>query len=120
MSGCSIPNIESDDGLFELVPVAGRRDFGTKMLGSLRRSPVGIEDLSALGFSHEKPITGARFELDIRANPLPAAQCDGEELPAGDRYRIDVIQRALRLIVPREHVAPSGIDTSGATRLPTG
>lgn len=112
------PNIESDDGLFELVPVTGRRDFGTKMLGSLRRSPVGIDDLSALGFEHEKPTTGAHFELDVRANPLPAAQCDGEELPAGDRYRIDVVPRALRLIVPREHVAPSGIDTSGPVSSP--
>ena len=29
---------------------------------------------------------------------------DGEELPAGDRYRIDVAPRVFRLIVPREHV----------------
>jgi diacylglycerol kinase family enzyme len=107
------PNIESDDGLFELVPITGRRDFGTKMFGTLRRSPVGIDDLSALGFAHEAPTTGARFELTVRANPLPASQCDGEELPAGDRYRIDVVPRALRLIVPREHVA-SAIDASGA------
>lgn len=107
------PNIESDDGLFELVPVAGRRDFGTKLLGSLRRSPVGIEDLALLGFSHAQPVTGAKFELDVRANPLPSVQCDGEELPAGDRYRIEVVPRALRLIVPREHIAPSAIDLSG-------
>ena len=38
---------------------------------------------------------------------LPAAQIDGEEMPAGDRYHIDVVPRALRLIVPREHVDPS-------------
>jgi diacylglycerol kinase family enzyme len=107
------PNIESDDGLFELVPVAGRRDFGAKLLGSLRRSPVGADDLSLLGFSHDKPITGARFELDVRAKPLPSAQCDGEELPAGDRYRIEVLPRALRLIVPREHVDPANVDASG-------
>ena len=106
-------NIESDDGLFELVPVTGRRDFGTKMLGALRRSPVAIDDLSLLGFAHEPPTTGAKFELTVRANPLPAAQCDGEELPVGDRYRIDVVPRALRLVVPREHVA-SAIDASGA------
>jgi diacylglycerol kinase family enzyme len=107
------PNIESDDGLFELVPVTGRRDFGAKMLGSLRRSPVGADDLALLGFSHEKPVTGARFELDVRAKPLPSAQCDGEELPAGDRYRIEVLPRALRLIVPREHIDPANVDASG-------
>jgi diacylglycerol kinase family enzyme len=100
-------SIESDDGRFELVPVAGRRDLGTKLLGSLRRSPVGAEDLQFLGFAHAAPITGARFDLTVRGHPLPAAQCDGEELPAGERYRIDVVPRALRLIVPRDHVDPA-------------
>jgi diacylglycerol kinase family enzyme len=97
---------ESDDGRFELVPVTGRRDFGTKLLGSLRRSPFGVDDLQALGFSHAPPISGARFELTVRGAPLPAAQCDGEELPAGERYRIEAVPRALRLIVPRDHVEP--------------
>jgi diacylglycerol kinase family enzyme len=97
---------ESDDGRFELVPIAGRRDLGTKLLGSLRRSPVGVDDLAALGFNHAPAVSGARFDLTVRGAPLPAAQCDGEELPAGERYRIEVVPRALRLIVPRDHVEP--------------
>jgi diacylglycerol kinase family enzyme len=97
------PKAESDDGLFELVPVTGRRDFGTKLLGSLRRSPVGVDDLQLLGFIHAPPVSGAQFDLTVRASKLPAAQCDGEELPAGERYRIEVVPRALRLIVPRDH-----------------
>ncbi|MEO7735067.1 MAG: diacylglycerol kinase family protein [Kofleriaceae bacterium] len=97
-------NAESDDGRFELVPITGRRDFGTKLLGTLRRSPVGVEDLQSLGFAHAAPVTGASFDLTVRGAPMPAAQCDGEELPAGDRYRIEVVPRALRLIVPRDHV----------------
>jgi diacylglycerol kinase family enzyme len=101
------PATESDDGRFELVPVTGRRDFGTKLLGTLRRSPVGIDDLQLLGFAHAPPISGARFELVVRGATLPAAQCDGEELPAGERYRIDAVPRALRLIVPRDHAAPA-------------
>jgi diacylglycerol kinase family enzyme len=97
------PATESDDGRFELVPVAGRRDFGTKLIGSLRSSPVGLDDLKSLGFQHADPIQGARFELAIRgASALPSAQCDGEELPAGDRYLVEVLPRALRLIVPRD------------------
>ena len=32
---------------------------------------------------------------------------DDEELPAGERYRIDAVPRALRLIVPRDHVEPA-------------
>src|SRR5262249_780397 len=92
-------NTESDDGRFELVPVPARRDFGTKLIGSLRGSPVGVDDLKSLGFDHEPPIPGSKFELIVRTNnaPLPAAQIDGEEVPAGDRYYIDVVPRALRL-----------------------
>lgn len=101
------PDAESDDGRFELVPVTGRRDFGTKLLGSLRRSPVGIDDLQSLGFAHAAPVRGQSFELTVRGSPLPSAQCDGEELPAGDRYRIAAVPRALRLIVPRDHVDSS-------------
>lgn len=110
------PTTESDDGRFELVPVTGRRDFGTKLIGSLRSSPVGVDDLQALGFSHAPAISGARFDLTVRSpsGMLPAAQCDGEELPAGDHYRIEVAPRALRLIVPREHVDPSHTDRSAA------
>jgi diacylglycerol kinase family enzyme len=101
------PKSESDDGRFELVPVAGRRDLGTKLLGSLRHSPVGVDDLARLGFVHAAPVSGARFELTVRGATLPAAQCDGEELPAGGRYRIAVVPRALRLIVPRDHLEPA-------------
>nr|HEX4316559.1 diacylglycerol kinase family protein [Kofleriaceae bacterium] len=101
------PNCESDDGRFELVPVTGRRDFGTKLVGTLRRSPVGLDDLAQLGLEHAPAMAGARFELAVRGGALPAAQCDGEELPAGDHYRVAVQQRALRLIVPRAEVEPS-------------
>jgi diacylglycerol kinase family enzyme len=112
------PMTESDDGRFELVPVTGRRDFGTKLIGGLRRSPVGVDDLTSLGFEHEPPITGSKFELAVRSGGnLPAAQIDGEELPAGDRYYIEVIPRALRLVVPREHIDPSMTDRSAGHSL---
>jgi diacylglycerol kinase family enzyme len=113
------PATESDDGRFELVPVTGRRDFGTKLIGSLRGSPVGVDDLASLGFEHEPAISGTKFELIVRSAQagLPAAQIDGEEVPAGDRYYVDVAPRALRLIVPREHVDPSNIDRSAANSL---
>ncbi|MBA3539559.1 MAG: hypothetical protein H0T79_08005 [Deltaproteobacteria bacterium] len=105
---------ESDDGKFELVPIAGRRDFGAKMLGTLRSSPLGLEDLSMVGVEHAPAVAGSAFELEIRSGgALPAAQIDGEEIPAGDRYRVDVLARALRLVVPRDHVDPSHTDMSG-------
>jgi hypothetical protein len=35
------------------------------------------------------------------ADRFPAAQIDGEEMLAGEKYRIDVLPRCLRLVVPR-------------------
>jgi diacylglycerol kinase family enzyme len=103
------PGAESDDGKFELVPIIGRRDFTAKFVGGIARSPVGLEDLGKLGIRYAPPLAGTRFELIVRSDggPMPAAQCDGEEIPAGDRYRLEVLHRALQLVVPRDHVDPS-------------
>ncbi|HEY5949655.1 MAG TPA: diacylglycerol kinase family protein [Kofleriaceae bacterium] len=112
-------NAEADDGLVELVPVIGRRDLLSKLLGTMRHVPVGMDDLEKLGIEHAPAIPGKHLELTIRAEGgvIPAAQVDGEEIPAGDRYVIDVAARALRLIVPREHVDPLAAEHSGALPL---
>jgi diacylglycerol kinase family enzyme len=104
-------NAEADDGRFELVPVAGRRDFTTKLLATLRHSPITSADLERMGVEQAPAVAGSRFDLTIRADGggLPAAQCDGEEIPSGDRYKVDVVARALRLVVPRAHVDPSNL-----------
>ena len=104
---------EADDGKFELVPVTGRRDLTAKLLGTARRVPFGMDDLEKLGIEHAPAIAGTKIELTMRSEGgvLPAAQIDGEEIPAGDHYVIEVIARALRLVVPREHLdsfEPSG------------
>src|SRR5262249_1952897 len=103
------PASEADDGRFELVPIAGRRDLTAKLIAGLRHSPIGTAELEALGIESAAPVAGARMELAIRTGggQLPAAQCDGEEIPAGDRYTVEVAPRALRLIVPREHLEPA-------------
>jgi hypothetical protein len=84
-----------------------------------------MEDLEKLGIEHNPAIAGTDIELTVRSEGgvLPAAQIDGEEIPAGDRYTVHVIARALRLIVPREHVDPSAVDplagdSSGGVRTP--
>jgi diacylglycerol kinase family enzyme len=116
------PQSESDDGKVELVPVTGRRDFTAKLLGTMRRVPLGMDDLEMLGIEHAPAIAGTNLELMIRGEGgvLPAAQIDGEEIPAGDRYNVQVVARALRLIVPREHIDPLEIDHSGAMPAATG
>lgn len=105
------PTIQADDGKFELVPMAGRRDLTAKMISTFRHSPLSNDDLKSLGVSLADPVAGARFELTIRSDgALPAAQADGEELPAGERYRVEVLPRALRLLVPRDHVESAAVD----------
>src|ERR1041385_8233202 len=95
------PQSESDDGRVELVPVPGRRDFIGKLLGTMRNVPVGLDDLEKLGIEHAAPIPGTHLELSIRAEGgiIPAAQVDGEGIPAGDRYTIEVLARGRTSIV---------------------
>lgn len=115
------PSTESDDGRVELVPVTGRRDFTAKLLGTMRKIPVGLDDLTRIGIEHAPAIPGSILDLRVRAEGgvIPAAQIDGEEIPGGDRYLIVVEARALRLVVPRDHVDPSQTDDrSGAVSMP--
>lgn len=101
------PGSAADDGVFELLPIAGRRDFTAKMVATLRHNPVGEEALRRLGIELSPPVPGRSFSLTVIRPGAPqgiAAQIDGEEFPAGDHFRIDVLRRILRLIVPRTHV----------------
>lgn len=102
----------SDDGKFELMPVKGRRDFTTKMLTGFRHNPVGTRGLEALGLHMPNSEVGSNFELVVRGRggPIPGCQIDGEEAPAGERYRITVMPRALNLIVPNDFVEPSKLE----------
>jgi diacylglycerol kinase family enzyme len=97
------PRAEADDGVFELLPVTGRRDFTQKLVSTFRASPITEGDLRGLGFDLAPPVTGRRFTLEVHVDgPRPAAQFDGEEIAAGDRYEIEVLPRCLHLIVPRD------------------
>ena len=103
------PAAEADDGRFELIPITGRRDFTTKMLATLRASPIGERDLRSLGFDLAAPVPGRHVTLEVLIEGArPAAQIDGEEIPAGDRYEIHVAPRCLRLVVPREEATSDG------------
>lgn len=98
------PDSRPDDGLFEMIPIAGRRDFTSKLLSTLRHSPVDENDLRELGIEHSRPVAGAYFDLTVLqpgASEPPSVQIDGEEFPSGDRFRIVAIERALPVIVPR-------------------
>ncbi len=100
------PTSRHDDGLFEVVPFVGKRDWACKALLHHDLSPLTEEDLNAIGVSHSPLFRFSRLELWLRPRPggKPlAAQIDGEELPATPHVRVRVEPRALRLIVPQDH-----------------
>ena len=92
-----------DDGLFELVPFHGKRDWTSKALLHHEESPLDQAELAEVGIRQSPLYRFAHLELSFQvpegAAPL-AAQIDGEEFPATERVTVEVRPRALRLIVP--------------------
>jgi diacylglycerol kinase family enzyme len=92
-----------DDGLFEVVPFAGKRDWLSKAIVHLDANPVTAEELALLGVSHSEGFRAKQIALTFapRSSDVPlAAQIDGEEFVATPRVVIEVQARRLRLIVP--------------------
>jgi diacylglycerol kinase family enzyme len=92
-----------DDGLFEVVPFRGKLDWTSKAIVDLDGNPITEEMLNAIGVEHSHPFRAARLSLRLRwpaGGAAPAAQIDGEEHPASDHATIEVVPRAIRLIVP--------------------
>ncbi|MGD0523738.1 MAG: diacylglycerol kinase family protein [Polyangiaceae bacterium] len=92
-----------DDGLFEMVPFRGKLDWMSKAIVDLDGNPVTEEMLNTVGVEHSHPFRFARATVTLRwpsAGAAPAAQIDGEEHSAADRATIEVVPRAVRLVVP--------------------
>lgn len=92
-----------DDGVFEIVPFRGKRDWTSKAIVNLDGNPLDEEALRAVGVEHSRPVPASRIAFDFRRweGTAPfAAQLDGEEHPAGDKATIEVVPRAVRLLVP--------------------
>ena len=97
------PASRHDDGLFEIVPFCGKRDWLSKAIVDLDGNPLTEERLNAVGIEHSKSFRAAHIEIafDAPADGAPlASQIDGEQFPATPEVRVDVLPRALRLIVP--------------------
>lgn len=98
------PSAAHDDGVFEVIPMTGRRDWLSKAMVRLDGTG-GLEDaLKELGVAHSPEAKGSRMRFSFRSDPgaLPLfAQIDGDEFPATAQAEIDVLPRAIRLIVPR-------------------
>src|ERR1700722_14176249 len=92
-----------DDGAFEVVPFHGKSEWMSKAIVDIDGNPITEEMLNEIGVSHSRPIRARVIELPLEAPkggaPL-AAQLDGEEWEPHAEIRIEVIPRAIRLIVP--------------------
>lgn len=91
-----------DDGAFELVVFRGKREWASKAIVDLDGNPVTEEMLNRIGIAHSKPIRARHFEITLAPEGEVAicAQVDGEEFRSTSLSRINVLERALRLIVP--------------------
>lgn len=92
-----------DDGIFELVPFVGKRDWTSKAIRDLEVVPLNEQMLEEVGLQHSKTLRASTLDLQFFAPeggaPL-ATQLDGEEWPADPLVHIEVAARGLRLIVP--------------------
>jgi diacylglycerol kinase family enzyme len=95
--------VKHDDGLFEIVPFRGKRDWASKAIIDLQGNPLTEEILNQVGVEHSKNFQASKIELTIYDPPggAPlAAQLDGEEWPATPKVTIEVVREGIRLIVP--------------------
>lgn len=96
------PAARPDDGKFEVVPFVGKRDWVSKAIVHLDGSGAAAEALAAVGVTHSRGVSAARIAIDFDEQPGQPlhAQIDGEEFVATPRVEIEVVARALTLIVP--------------------
>lgn len=103
------PRGRPDDGLMELVPFAGRRDWALKAVKDLAALPTVLKDtMDAVGITTSGTRSGARFDLTLSRPDKPrlASQVDGEEWVHGDRFQVEVLPRVLPMIVREGWVPP--------------
>jgi membrane protein len=92
-----------DDGYFEVVPFRGKRDWTSKAIVDLEGNPLSEELLNRIGVEHSRPFRGRSITMTFEPEgEVPVfAQLDGEETRAARRVHIEVLPRAIRLVVPR-------------------
>ncbi len=98
------PDASASDGMVEIAPFRGLRDWTSKIILRHRKVPVREEMLNRIGISHAPHFKGAHARIQIlrpQVDRRLPAQRDGEEFVLADHYTIDVLPRLLSLIVPK-------------------
>jgi diacylglycerol kinase family enzyme len=95
----------TDDGMFEVLPFRGVRDWTSKFIVQHKKVPLTEEMLNRIGVSHSPVYRGREIKIQIlRPNKdkrLPA-QLDGDEFPQADQFEVRVHPRLLNIIVPED------------------
>jgi diacylglycerol kinase family enzyme len=95
------PTSRHDDGLFEIVPLRGRRDWLQRAILDIEGNPLRAMALRALRSPYTPPLRAARIDVSFTTSGGLHAQIDGEETLATRHATIEVVPRAIRLVVPR-------------------
>lgn len=96
---------EPDDGLFELVAVASRREWAARVATDLAHAPVRPE---VFGIEPPEHLAASRFDVTLMREGEAgiASQIDGEEWVRASRFRIVVEARRLPLLTPAGFAPP--------------
>ena len=94
-----------DDGLFDVVPMQGRRDMLSKLVLDLKDLRVGPPDPDAFV---AKGVSAQKLDILLLrpAGGPVATQLDGEEWQTGEHFEIEVERGALPIIVRRDWTPP--------------
>ena len=90
----------ADDGLLDVAMFTGHTDYLARYLLAIRRNPDRVRELSEDISKRAQHVQGR--EIAIRLSRAVPAQVDGEELPAGDRFEVSVVPRAIPIKTPAE------------------
>ncbi len=94
------PATYSNDGLLDVVVFTGPVDYLTSYILALRSNPQAIRTLVMKMKKESTHIRARRIVIGI--DPPEAAQLDGEEIPAAERYAVEVIPGAVHIKTPAE------------------
>lgn len=98
-----VDDAKPDDGKFEVVPFRSHADWVSAALTYHKKNPMTDDDLEVVGLRGRDFRRGSHVDIRLfRASgtELLAAQIDGEEFVATERYRVDNLFHHLRILVP--------------------
>ncbi|MCB9684622.1 MAG: hypothetical protein H6738_04510 [Alphaproteobacteria bacterium] len=97
-----------DDGKFDVIPLRGRTEMVNRLLRDWKDLPVDADVVDWVGLSYEDGFAAGHVRIELftaDGHDVPS-QIDGEEWVPGRSFEVEVLPRALPLIVRRDFVPP--------------